>query len=215
MGASFARYEIERQLAAGPFQRVADVVTSSVVTWTDRTVPRGVLATYRIRAVGTDGRFSNWATATGVTLTDTRAMLILSSNDTATQFVHLYEITTSADGETSYPMLSADGDEIVAIHGADYQVVFMEHEDRGVGWRTRVSLAQDTLATVGMAKFSALRDLARSLDIPYLCALDHQGNHVLGHVAVKEGIQSQPVQHYSALLEITPTHAEPVPTVVT
>jgi hypothetical protein len=215
MGASFARYEVERQLVGGAWQRIAEVRTSSVTAFTDRTVPRGVLATYRIRAIGIDGRFSNWATTSNVTVTDTRPMLILSSNDSALYFVHLYEITDSADAETVYPILSGEGDEVIAIHGADYQVVFMEHEDRGVGWRTRVSLHQQTMTTVGMARFAALRTLIRSLDVPYVCALDHQGNVILGHVSVDEGAQSQPLHRYTALLEITPTHSAPVPTVVT
>ena len=212
MGGLFARYEIQRQLGAGPWEDVADILTSSLGQFQDREVPRGVAATYRIRAVGTDGRFSNWGTSGSVTPTDAWPMLILATNHSASlQFVHLYEITDSGDADTVYPMLSTEHDEIVAIHGADYQVVFMEGEDRGVGWRTRVSLKQHTITTVGMAKFGALMDLVRSLDIPYVCALDHQGNRILGHVSVSEGVQSQPYYRFTAQLEIIPTHTAPVP----
>jgi hypothetical protein len=214
MGAGFSRYEIERQIAAGPWERIANLRTSSLNTFTDVEAPRGLAATYRIRAVGTDGRFSAWATSTSVTPTDTigRPMLILSSNHVASQFVHLYEITDSGDAETIYPVLSTERDETVAIHGADYQLVFMEAEDRGVGWRTRVSLKNTTLAGAqGVARFDALLDLVRSLNVPYVCAMDHQGNRVLGHVSVTEGTQLQPDYRYSAQLTITPTHSVPVP----
>lgn len=211
MGAGFARYEIERQVASGAWQLVAKVINAGVLAWTDRTAPRNMAASYRIRAVGIDGRFSAWATSAPVTPTETRPMLVLASNHrTDLYFVHLHEIVNSGDGETVYPILSTGGDETYKIHGADYQVVFIEAEDRGVGWRTRVSLRQTTSAVKGMARFDALVDLTRALDIPYVCAVDHQGNHILGHVAVNEGVQTQPDYGYTAQLVITPTHTAPV-----
>ena len=214
MGASFARYEIERQTGTGPWQRIADITNPATVTFQDREASRTVASTYRIRCIGVDGRFSVYATTAAVTPTDPRAMLILSSNHDPAQFVHLYELTDTSDGETVYPMLSASHDETVAIHGADYQIVFMEAEDRGTGWRTRVSLKQKTMTTKGLAKFDALTALVRSLTVPYICALDHQGNRIYGHVSVAEGVQTQPDYRFTAALEITPTHTEPVPVVV-
>jgi len=216
MGANFARYELERQFTGGAWQRIANVLVSSVVSFIDREATRGVAATYRIRAVGVDGRFSAWATTGSVTLTDTRPMLILASNHRSDlYFVHLYEITDPADAETIYPMLSTEHDEVVSVHGADYQVVFMEAEDRGIGWRTRVSLKQAAAAAKGLTRFASLVALVRSLEVPYVCAMDHQGNRILGHVSVSEGTQTQPDHRYTARLDITPTHTEPVPAEVT
>jgi hypothetical protein len=211
MGAGFARYEIERQLAGGPWQRIGNVTASGGAAFTDRECPRTVQATYRIRAVGLDGRFSAWATSGNVTITDTRPMLVLSSSHVSLYLVHLYEIVDQTDAETGYPILSTERDEFVAIHGADYQVAFMEAEDRGVGWRTRLSLRQTTMTAKGLARFDALLDLIRSFDVPYVCAMDHQGNHVMGHVQASEGIQTQPDYGYTVQLDITPTHTEPVP----
>lgn len=214
MGANFARYEIERSLAGGNYERVANIRTAAINVWTDFEAPRGVAATYRIRAVGIDGRFSQWATTGSVTPVDTagRAMLILSSNHSALNFLHLYEITDSGDAETVYPVLSTERDETIAVHGADYQIVFMEAEDRGVGWRTRISLRNTVLAGAhGLARFDPLLDLVRTLTVPYLCVMDHQGNRIFGHVSVSEGTQIQPDWRYSIQLDVTPTHTAPVP----
>ena len=78
-----------------------------------------------------------------------------------------------------------------------------------------VSLKQNTLTTRGLARWNTLLALVRSLDVPYVCALDHQGNRIFGHVSVTEGVQTQPDYRYTAQLDITPTHTEPVPAVVT
>jgi hypothetical protein len=217
MGSAFSRYEIERSIASGPWQRIANVRTSSVAALTVYDVPRGKSTQWRIRAVGTDGRFSNWATSNTLTITETRpSLLLVSDHAQALSFFHLYELTSSADAETIYPILGTEHDEVVALHQRDYQIVFSEAEDRGTGWHTRVSLRQNVAGgAVGAARFDGLKALVRSSAIPYVCAIDHQGNYLLGHVSLSDPIQTQPAYQYTAQLDIIPTHTEPVPIEVT
>lgn len=207
LGLNFARYEVERRLDGGPWQRVANPVGEAVTSWLDREVPRDTAADYRIRSVALDGRISQWAESSGTaTPTAPGAILILTSNHRPDlEVVHLF------DPESSYPVLSNEADETVAIHGSDHQVVFMEAEDRGVGWRTGITVEQVTLVgKAGLRAFDPLLRLVRSVEIPYVCAMDHQGTRILGHVTVSEPHQRHP-QIYTAQIDVIPTHGEPVP----
>lgn len=208
MGGLFHRYELERSLDAGTsWHRVANLYQSAANSFPDREAPRDTAASYRIRAVGTDGRVSAWATSSAVTPTTDGLLLILTSNhSTGLEVAYFY------DKESSYLVLSDEHDEAVAIHGADRSVVFMEREDRGVGWQVNIWINQITLVGKGGTHvLSGLIDLVRSLDIPYVCVLDNQGTQLLGHVSVAEVPQRQPAHRYTAQITVTPTHTVPVP----
>ena len=71
-----------RSLGRG--RTIAKITTSADHQFHDHEAPRNVAATYRIRAVGTDGRFSDGPPVGAVTCTDPRAMLILTSNHSNT-----------------------------------------------------------------------------------------------------------------------------------
>jgi hypothetical protein len=209
MGALFARYELERRLDGGDWHRLANLNTAATASLPDddHEVPRDTEVEYRIRAVGRDGRISIWTESNAVTPETNGLLVILTSNhDPSLEVAYFY------DTESTYPILSAEGDETLRIHGADRQVVFMESEDRGIGWRTEITINQITLTGKGgQHVLTPLLNLIRSLEIPYVCLLDNQGTQVLGHLTTPEVPQSQPAHRYKAAIEATPTHALPVP----
>jgi hypothetical protein len=214
MGGLFSRYEIDRNLdATGVWQRVANVNNSATASWVDHEVPRGVPVQYRVRVVGTDGRFSVHVTTGTVTPASQGQVMILTSNHRPDlELVYLY------DREATYPILSASDDEVVPIHGADYQVVFVGAEDRGVGLRTTLLIHQVATPTRGgINVLKPLRNLLRAagVDIPYVCVLDNRSTHLMGHVGVTEATQKAPAHRYGAPIEVTPTESEPVPVELT
>lgn len=207
VGAVFRRYEVERQVDAGPWQRVANVNNSATLAFIDHEAPRASISSYRIRAVHRDGRISAWEESNPVTPTATGQVLILTSNHApASEVVYLY------DKESSYPILSDERDETISIHGADYQAVFMETEDRGVGWHVEATINQISLSGKGgQAVLAPLLSLVRSLEVPYVCVLDHEGTQILGHVSVTGVTRRQPAHRYTAPMDVVPTHVEPIP----
>jgi hypothetical protein len=208
MGAVFAQYELERQLnGVSGWHRVANALSPSTNTFVDHEVPRNASAQYRVRAVGKDGRFSTWNTSGSVIPVTTAAVAILTSNHLPTiEQVYVYGL------DSSFPVYGASADETISIHGADYQVVFMETEDRGVGWRTSVKVSRFKESGLGGHDTARpLIDLSRSLDIPYVCAMDNFGTQVRGHLAVGEVALQQPGDRYDAQIEMIPTHTKPVP----
>lgn len=206
LGVSFSRTEIEREVA-GVWSQVASIRDEPLTEWVDREAPRATPLRYRARAVAVDGRRSPDGTSGQVTLTATQAVVILTSNHRPDmELVHL------VDRQASYPVLGQDAVETVAIHGRDLQVVFVEAEDRGVGWTTNITVSQIVAATPGgRAAFNRLVALARATDIPYVCAMDHRGTHILGHLAVTDAQMAQPGDRYTATIDMTPTTRTPVP----
>jgi hypothetical protein len=208
LGAAFAQYEIERQLNSNSvWQRVANALSPGTTSWVDHEVPRNAAAQYRIRAVGKDGRFSAWNVSGAVTPRTTAAVAILTSNHLpGIEQVYVYGL------DSSFPVHGASADETISIHGADYQVVFMETEDRGVGWRTSVKISRFKESGLGGHDTARpLIDLSRSLEIPYVCAMDNFGTQVRGHMTVGEVALQQPGDRYDAQIEMIPTHTKPVP----
>ncbi len=210
LGASFVRYELERQIEGeADWTRVANITDAAVLSFTDHLAPRELASTYRIRQVASDGRISDWATSSPVTPAQGDYDIILTSN-------HAPEMTVllDSDPEASYEFLSSAQDEVIALHGANYQVVFSEHEDRGVGWRAGVELNfgdAPPVVKAGQRVFTPLLEITRSRDIPYVVAMDFQGTRILGHVTPSDATQSQPGHVYKAALNIIPTHDEEIP----
>jgi hypothetical protein len=200
LGAAFARTEIERSTPSG-WELVATILDEPLVTWLDREVARNTATAYRVRAVAKDGRTSPWAASGTVTVTASQAVVVLTSNQRPElELVHL------VDRAASYPLLGADGAETVAIHGRDYQVVFTESENRGVGWTTNITVSQLVASGPGgRARFDRLVALARAVDIPYVCAMDHRGTKIYGHLTVSDAQMAQPADRYTATIDMIPT----------
>lgn len=211
LGLLFGEYRVERQVDGGEWFHVCTVRDEPVTSWLDREVERNGAARYRITVLATDGRISATVTSAGTaTPTASGSLVVLTSNHrTDLEIVHIY------DRESSYPILSSEKNEVVTLHGTDLQVVFTEHEDRGVGWRTKVTVSQVTAAGKGgRARFERLLALEGALDIPYVCAMDNLGMKIFGHLTVSDAGLAQPQHRYTAAIEMIPTRVEPEPVVV-
>jgi len=208
MGGLFKRYELDRSLDGGTIWfRIAHLNNSAASSFDDHEVPRDTSAIYRIRAVGLDGRFSTYAQTGAVKPTGPGEVVIFTSNhDTTKEVVYFF------DHDSTYPLLSSAGDETVLIHGANRQVVFMETEDRGIGWHTGITIDKMAVYRDGGHKaITPLMNIIRSLDIPYVCTLDDRGTQILGHVAITEASRSNSSRYYTADVNAIPTHDAPVP----
>lgn len=212
MGANFYRYELERQEDSGTWMRIAHFYQSAANSYQDPETQRATLTGYRIRAVGKDGRITSWVTSNNVTPTTTGLLLILTSAHNPSM-----EVCYFYDRESAYLVLSNQRDETVLIHGAKNAVVFMERDDRGVGFQCNIWVNQVSLTGKGGANvLTPLLNLIRpaadgSLPVPYVCMLDNQGTRIMGHVSVEEVPQLQPAHRYTAQITVTPTHSVPVP----
>lgn len=212
LGADFRRYEIERELETDPdeWARVAFINDEDINTWTDHTAPRVTETTYRIRSVALDGRISGWAVFSP-TLSPApigNCPVLLTSNHAT----HL-ETVLDIDRDVSYDFFSTDNDEILQIYGTDYQVVFMENEDRGIGWSFGVKIGfgnQPPPGATGPNMFEQILAITRSQDIPYVVVMDPQGTRILGHVTPSDANQQQPGNVYNATLTVIPTHSDDI-----
>lgn len=206
LGVSFKRYELERQLTGELlWTRVANVNNSATLGFTDHLVPRETACTYRVRCVALDGRVSTWATSNSVTpVSIDDCSLVLTSNHSPS-----LEVVMNLDREVGYDFLSTSRDEVVSLYGSDNQVVFMESEDRGVGWKVGIEVSfgvQPPALRAGQRIFDQILAITRSSDIPFVAAMDFQGTRILGHVTPENASQRQPGNWYHADLNIIPTH---------
>lgn len=208
MAGLFKRYELDRSLDGGTIWfRIAHLNNAVTASFDDHEVPRDTSAIYRIRAVGLDGRFSTYAQTGAVKPTGPGEIVIFTCNHDTTK-----EVVYFSDHDSTYPLLSAAGDETVLIHGANRQVVFMETEDRGIGWHTGITIDKMAVNRDGGHKaIMPLVNTIRSLSIPYVCTLDDRGTQILGHVQVTEADRSNSTRYYTADINAIPTHDAPVP----
>lgn len=211
LSTAFRRFEIERQLIGDTtWTRVAHLNDESLVEFVDHLVPRGFEATYRVRSAALDGRVSAWALSNAVTPEQGDYDILLTSNHDPSLEV-CFDIP---DQGAAYTFLSPDRDEVVLLHGADYQVVFTETEDRGVGWQASIELnfgTEPPVVSSGQRLFTNLLAITRSQDIPFVAAMDFQGTRILGHVRPSDAQQREPGHRYTASIEVTPTHSVEVP----
>jgi hypothetical protein len=211
LGASFKRYELERQLDGdSTWTRIANLNDASLLTFEDHLVPRNFEATYRVRSVSTDGRISAWQTSNAITPEEGDYDVLLTSNHDPSLEV-VFDIP---DQGQSFTFLSTDRDEVLQLHGADYQVVFSQAEDRGVGWSASIELnfgEEVPPRRVGNRIYTELLAITRSGDIPFVACMDFQGTLILGHVRPSDAQQKEPGHRYTASIEVTPTHTVELP----
>jgi hypothetical protein len=211
LGGQFFRFELERQLTdETTWTRVANLNDVTLLSFVDHLVPRGFAATYRVRQVALDGRISQWATSAAVTPQQGDYDILLTSNHDPS----LEVVLDIPDQAASYSFISTDRDEILALHGADNQVVFTESENRGVGWSATIELnfgTEPAIIRTGQRLFTDLLEITRSRDIPFVAAMDFQGTRILGHVRPGDAQQREPGHRYTASIEVTPTYTVEVP----
>lgn len=211
LGGSFRRYELERQLSEETgWTRVAHLNDEALLEFTDHLVPRGFDATYQVRPVALDGRVGAWVSSNTVQPEQGDYDVLLTSNHAP----ELEVVLDIPDQGASYAFLSPERDETLLLHGADYQVVFTEYEDRGVGWAVTIELnfgEEPPVIKSGQRLFTNLLGITRSRDIPFVAAMDFQGTRILGHVRPGDAKQQEPGHRYTASLDVTPTHTVEVP----
>lgn len=214
LGTSFLRYEVERRTADDEWTRIANVNNAAVLSFVDHLAKRQVEAFYRVRVMGKDGRFSIWSETTGVTPPDGDYDVLLTSN----HYPDL-EVVLDQSTESSFTFRNNESNEVIQLHGADYQVVFTEEEDRGVSWSFTADVNFGDAPPPGRGgarAFDALRAITDSKGvIPYVGVLDFYGARVLAHVTLTNATQSSPGNVYKVTLEVTPTYVEEVPAEVT
>lgn len=189
------------------WQQVAVVSSSEGVgEFVDREVPRGATAVYRVRAVATTGATSEWVQTGEVSPSAVGCEIIFTSNSDPD-----LELVYDRLPEQRIQFLAHDGTEIVQIYGADFQVAFMEPENRGLGMRTEVTVNFGTQPTDpagnqigGRAVFAPLDRLTRTDTVPYVAVLDHDGNAWYAHVTLTEGVYEQPGHRYTLPVTVTP-----------
>lgn len=194
---------------------VTSVLT--VVEWTDHEVPRGTAAMYRIRNIDTNQSFSEWATTGWVRPHARGAEVILTSNENPDMTV-----VYNHEPAVGYDLLDFDGDTLVPIEGADYQMAFVGTERRGTATTLRVIAnfgrqpCDDLGNPIGKARiFAPLVHAARAPGLPYVCVLDSDGNRTFAHIDVRRATSVEPGWRYHADMTVTPITDVPMPVAVT
>lgn len=209
MGSGFARYELDRQMAGETkWTRIANITNSATLSFVDHLAPRTVQATYHIRAVGKDGRFSVHTTSAGVTPAAGDYDLLITSNHAPST-----EVVVDQEPTANFEFRNNSTTEIVLLQGADYQVVFTEDEDRGISTKTTVELNfgnEPTAGKTGSRLFAQILAAISTKDKPHVCVLGFDGTKVLGHVTLTNASQSNPGHVYKVELEIIPTFGKEV-----
>lgn len=219
LGSAFDRWVVQRSLDGGAtWVTVAIHRNETERLFEDHDVPRGTEVVYRVRQVSTSAAFSEWVTtdlyAPAVASAGEGCALIITSNLRPD-----LELVYDYDPEQSYTFLSHDGTEVVPIHGADLQVVFIQPEDRGISAQFTLNINfgeqptdPDTGEPIGgRAVFEPLDQLTRRLDLPYLTVLDRDGNRWFAHVQLSDASVEQPGHRYRAPILVIPITDTPTP----
>lgn len=209
LGAQFAYYEIQRSEDAGAtWTTVSYGRVEATATFDDYEGKLGVSASYRIRAVKTNGAASDWSsTATVAKSAPTCASVYFVSNYDPT-----YNVAYETAPDKDYTFTEADDLVTVAAYGRDALMAFVPLESRGSTVRYTVTVGADDLVPIGGAKglgaFDPLRNIAHA-PLPYVCVLDHYGQRLFAALSVPGGTNEEPTSLYVADLSATQVSLEP------
>ena len=209
LGASFARYEVERSLDNGAtWTQIATISTEASITFDDHEGARQTAAKYRVRVVRIDNAASDWVTQAGaVTPTMSGGLLVFTSNEDPSITVGYV-----VDGvDTSYGFASGDRHVRVELHDRDYAVVFKPTEERGVVWPfvLQVHMGGATIpgGGAGIRAFDPIRAISEAA-VSAVCVHTFDGERLFGSLAVRRGVRYEPMRGYLADCEFTETMAE-------
>jgi len=172
----------------------------------DHEAPRARPSQYRLVAVATTAQFSEPADSDFVTPHAKGAELIFTSNARP-------DLTVVYDTEPvyEYELLDQDGDQLVRIAGRQYQVAFIDPDERGMSdtYRLIVNFGRQPVDTLGRlvarkAVFMPLRNLVRALDKPYVAVLDAYGNVTYAHVQLSRMVNEEAGYRYHTTAVVTP-----------
>lgn len=205
LGASFARWEVERSEDGGTtWSPIATVSTEATIAFSDYQSARGVAVKYRVRVVRADGVPSDWTTQSG-TITPAAYpgswALFTSNGDPAVTV----GFTPDGIGWTA-EFLSAEETTFVALHDEDYQAAFRPLEERGARWKWKLQVHTAATAPAvghGIRVFDALRSAARARGT--LCLHTADGERFFGALQVWTGDRDFATGAYFAEVTFTET----------
>ena len=208
IGASFERWEVERSEDSGTtYTAVAYVETEATVTFHDYEAQRGATLKYRVRKVRTDGATTDYTTQSDTTtLTATGGLTVFTSNAEPTLTVGYYVMGT----DTSYQFNTANETTFLRLHDRDYAAAFKPLEQRGITWSFPAAVHGGPSAPSsgeGVQTFDALRAIAESTEVTYVCMHTGDGERFFGSLQVHEGRRNQPAKVYVAQVTFTETQA--------
>ncbi|HEV2928867.1 MAG TPA: hypothetical protein VGW74_09250, partial [Propionibacteriaceae bacterium] len=220
LGASFARYEVERLDRLGDldvWNRVATITDPGTLSQLDVEAERNRPVKYRVRVVLTTNAFSEWA-ETGFVVPEhldakgRPAPSVIFTSNAAPELT----VMLDHDPSVSVDFIDHQSDEVMRPMGADGHIVFFEPEDRGTSKRYRLTVnfqavPHDEAGNVvgDDAIWEPLRRITRSTAVPYVCVLDGYGNRTYAHVTLGNGEREQPAHRYYCDADVIPVQMLP------
>lgn len=215
---SFARYEIEREIDDGRgagFELVWTITAEATSIWWDYEAPMDRASRYRVRVVSTASAFSDWTETDWVVPRSRGPEVVFTSNHSPG-----LQVVYEHDPSTDFDFLDHETDELLPIYGADYQVAFIDPNDRGVAETLGLVVnfgrqPSDNLARpLNMADvFRPLRAITRAAgtEIPYVCVKHSSGVVLYASVRLGRGRRQMPGQRWTVPATITPVTGVPIP----
>lgn len=207
---SFTRYEVERSLDGGDtWDPIAVIVTESVEAASVFELPRGVVASFRIRTVIDDGgEISAWSPSVEVTVESVQGCEWLFVSDGRPDLN--VGVQVRPDREYQFPTTSAIV--VKQLWDRDYQATFRPLEQRGVVALLHVTASFDNPAgSLGLRAFDALRAMFEEPTLPYVCTLDPYGNLLYSTPIMPLGSELQPFARHYADVTVIQTGVTPYP----
>lgn len=204
LGGSFSRWEVQRSEDAGTtWVAIATVALEATVSMSDYAGTKAVAATYRVRAVRTDGAVSDWTVSGGSATPALNTGVVLFTSNAAPTLTVGYPVLGD---DLTYKFRDADNVEILELHNVDYAVSFRELEQRGIEWSFDVLVHPGRTTPSGgdgIKVFDALRALARSSSVPSVCMHTPDGERKFGTLRVFEGRRVYSAKVYTATVTFT------------
>lgn len=187
LGADFARYDVERLGVDGlTWQRIAEIVDEASDGFDDVEARLGLLESYRVRAVRSDGASSYWTDVATVTVPAAGCGYTFTSNEAPTLSVG-YPDTYEGRSIRTYQFPEAGEVTYRTLYGRDYQTAFHPLSRRGVTFSRQLTIGglAAPAAGVGPPAAAFLRDLVWA-SLPYVCVRDNDGNRWFASVRVPD-----------------------------
>lgn len=215
LGASFVRYEIERN-DDGNWVRIANISNPALTAFSDYESRRNVSAVWRIRQVRSDGAWSDWANFPARTVTSNDFECVLASNQASGVGPALGLMDEPGH---HYTRLASSRQVERTLYGRNKTLVFRETEDRGERFSRRFVISwHDPMLTAfpaasGRAVYDPLVSLLETASLPYIALLDHRGRRWYTAATIQDLDHEEPLGRYFADIEFLEV-AGPTPAVL-
>lgn len=206
LGVNFAYYELQRSDDGITWSDIAQITVEATVTFDDYESPRGKLVSYRIRTVRTDLAVSAWSAVITATADVQCCEMVFTTN-----WAPALNLAYNRGPELTLDFPDAAEVVFQRIYGRDYQVAFAPTERRGRHFAVPIIINSGddpTTGEEGFGGFDSVRALA-TVDVPYICVMDHQGNKIQAQLNVGQGDYTEPFARYVAAIDVTEVTATP------